>query len=186
MPTEPFATAALLVTFGTLMAVSVLLSGATERLRVPVLLLFILIGMAAGSEGIGGVWFEDYELTFRLGTVALALILFDGGLNTSLGALREAVRPAVALATVGVAGTAALVAVAARALGTSWIEGLLLGAIVSSTDAAAVFAVLRNGGLTLKRRVGVTLELESGLNDPVAVILTVGFTGAAVAPDSEP
>jgi cell volume regulation protein A len=109
MPTEPFTTAALLVTFGTLMAVSVLVSRASERLRVPVLLLFILIGMAAGSEGIGGLWFEDYALTFRVGTVALALILFDGGLNTSMRAVREAVRPAAVLATVGVVATAAVV-----------------------------------------------------------------------------
>src|SRR5512134_3326174 len=159
MPTEPFTTAALLVTFGTLMAVSVLVSRASERLRVPVLLLFILIGMAAGSEGIGGLWFEDYALTFRVGTVALALILFDGGLNTSMRAVREAVRPATVLATVGVVATAAVVGTCARVLGASWAEGMLLGAM-SSTEAAAVFAVPRNSGLVLKRRVGVTLEGE--------------------------
>ena len=181
MPTEPIPTAALLVTFGTLMAVSVLVSRASERLRVPVLLLFILIGMAAGSEGVGGLWFEDYALTFRVGTVALALILFDGGLNTSMRAVREAVRPAAVLATVGVVATAAIVGACARLLGASWAEGMLLGAIVSSTDAAAVFALLRNSGLVLKRRVGVTLELESGLNDPVAVILTMTFTGVLVS-----
>jgi NhaP-type Na+/H+ and K+/H+ antiporter len=137
--------------------------------------------MAAGSEGIGGLWFEDYALTFRVGTVALTLIRFDGGLNTSMRAVREAVRPAAVLATVGVVATAAVVGTCARLLGASWAEGMLLGAIVSSTDAAAVFAVLRNSGLVLKPRVGVTLELESGLNDPVAVILTMAFTGALVS-----
>ena len=117
-------------------------------------------------------------MTLRLGTTALVLILFDGGLNTPFAALREAIRPAAVLATVGVAGTAALVAVAAHLLGFDWMHALLLGAIVSSTDAAAVFSVLRGSGLQLQRRVGMTLELESGLNDPMAVILTLALTGA--------
>jgi cell volume regulation protein A len=146
---------------------------------VPVALLFLGIGMAAGSDGPGGIEFADYGFAFRLGTVALVLILFDGGLNTPLSAVRSAIRPASALATVGVVVTAALVGVAARVLfAFSWTEALLLGAIVSSTDAAAVFSVLRGSGLHLKRRVGTTLELESGLNDPMAVILTVAFTNS--------
>lgn len=180
MPSEPIPTALLLSGFGALMIISVLFARASERFWVPVSLIFLLIGMAAGSEGLGRLAFENYAMTFRVGTVALALILFDGGLNTSLAAVRASARPAGALATIGVVGTAGLVAVAAHALGFSWLEGLLLGAIVSPTDAAAVFAVLRGSGISLKRRLGVTLELESGLNDPVAVILTVAVTGALV------
>jgi cell volume regulation protein A len=116
--------------------------------------------------------------------VALALILFDGGLNTPLAAVRRAAAPAGLLATAGVAGTAVLVAVAAQWLGLDWPEALLVGAVVSSTDAAAVFAVLRGSGLQLKRRLGVTLEVESGINDPVAVILTTVLTQNLLTPGS--
>lgn len=132
--------------------------------------------MLAGSEGLGGIVFEDYRLAFRLGTAALVLILFDGGLNTPLESLRRSLWPAFVLATVGVAVTAGVLAIAVRLLGFSWPAALLLGAVVSSTDAAAVFAVLRASGVQLKKRVGATLELESGLNDPMAVILTLAFT----------
>ncbi|SEL90566.1 potassium/proton antiporter, CPA1 family [Stigmatella aurantiaca] len=174
---EPLPTAFLLVLSGVLMAVSVLFSRASGRFGVPVALLFLGIGMAAGSEGPGGIAFEDYGFAFRMGTVALVLILFDGGLNTPLVALRTALRPAAALATLGVLVTAAVVGLAAYTLfGFGWTEAFLLGAIVSSTDAAAVFAVLRGSGLHLKRRVGTTLELESGLNDPMAIILTIALT----------
>ncbi|MCI0572027.1 MAG: potassium/proton antiporter [Myxococcaceae bacterium] len=176
---EPYATALLLVIFGLLMAVSAVFSRASGRLGVPVALLFLIIGMIAGREGVGGVAFDDYRFAFRLGTVALTLILFDGGLNTPLSAVREGARPAAVLATVGVAATALLVAVGARMLfGLEWMHALLLGAVVSSTDAAAVFAVLRSSGIQLKRRVGATLELESGLNDPMAAILTLSLTEA--------
>jgi cell volume regulation protein A len=174
---EPEATAWLLVVTGVLLALSVLLSRAPARLGVPVFLIFLVIGMLAGSEGIGGIAFEDYGFAFRLGAVALALILFDGGLNTPLSALKRA-GPATALATLGVAGTAAVVAFGAHKLGFPWGQALLLGAVVSSTDAAAVFSVLRGSGQRLKERVGTTLELESGLNDPMAMILTVAITGA--------
>jgi len=180
--TEPAATALLLTTCGLLLAVSVVFSRASERIGVPIALLFLLIGMLAGSEGIGRIAFEDYRFAFRLGSFALALILFDGGLNTPLQALRRSWAPAGLLATVGVALTAALVAVLAHLWGLSIPEALLLGAVVSSTDAAAVFAVLRGSGLQLKRRVGVTLELESGLNDPVAVILTTTLTANLLDP----
>jgi cell volume regulation protein A len=135
-------------------------------------LVFLLVGMVAGSEGIGRLPFENYGLSFRIGTIALVLILFDGGLNTSAAALKRYAAPAGVLATAGVVGTAALTGVAAHVLGFAWRPALLLGAIVSSTDAAAVFAVLRGSGIQLKRRVGVTLEAESGVNDPVAVFLT--------------
>ncbi len=174
--TEPNASALLLLVFGSLLAISVIFSRATERVSVPVVLIFLVIGMLAGSEGIGGIDFDNYAFSYRLGTIALALILFDGGLNTPLTAVRQAIRPAAVLATVGVVGIAAALAVAARLLGFPWPEAMLLGAIVSSTDAAAVFAVLRGSGLHLKKRVGATLELESGLNDPMAVILTMVLT----------
>ncbi len=173
---EPAATALLLATCGLLLGASVLLSRASQRIGVPIALLFLLVGMLAGGEGIGRIAFDDYGLAFRLGSLALSLILFDGGLNTPLREVRSAWAPAGLLATVGVALTGALMAALARLWGLSWPEALLLGAVVSSTDAASVFAVLRGSGLSLKRRVGVTLEVESGLNDPVAVILTTALS----------
>jgi cell volume regulation protein A len=181
-PSEPGATAFLLVTFGALLAISVVFSRATERVSVPVLLVFLVIGILAGSEGIGGIAFEDYGFSYRLGTIGLVFILYDGGLNTPLAAVRRYLGPASMLATVGVVGTAGLIAVGARWIGFEWPHALLLGAIVSSTDAAAVFSVLRGSGLHLKRRVGVTLEVESGINDPMAVILTTVLTASLVSP----
>lgn len=181
---EPIPTAVLLTTVGTLLGISILFSRATERVSVPVALIFLVTGILAGSEGLGGIAFENYALSFRLGSIALVLILFDGGLNTSLDAVRRYAPPAGVLATVGVVGTAALTAVGARLLGLPWPTALLIGAVVSSTDAAAVFAVLRGSGIHLKRRVGVTLEVESGANDPMAVILTVVLTENLVAPAS--
>ena len=174
--TEPLATALFLTTFGVLLALSIVFSRAAERFAVPVALVFLIIGVLAGSEGIGRIAFEDYGVAFRLGTVALVLILFDGGLHTPADAVREAAKPAGVLATIGVLATTGLVAAAAHALGFTWKEALVLGAVVSSTDAAAVFSVLRGSGVQLKRRVGVTLEVESGINDPVAVILTTVLT----------
>jgi potassium/hydrogen antiporter len=173
---EPTATALLLATCGFLLGVSALFSRASQRIGVPIALFFLAIGMLAGSEGIGGIAFDDYGFAFRLGSLALALILFDGGLNTPLGAIRRSWAPASVLATIGVALTGALLAMPAHFWGLSWPEALLLGAVVSSTDAASVFAILRGSGLQLRRRVGTTLELESGLNDPVAVILTTALT----------
>jgi cell volume regulation protein A len=178
---EPFATALVLAVFGVLLGISTVSSRASERVGLPVALLFLGIGMLAGSEGIGGLAFEDYRLAFRLGTVALVLILFDGGLNTPLAAVRQAIRPAALLATVGVAGTAGLMGAAAHWVGFPWPAALLLGAIVSSTDAAAVFSVLRGSGISLKRRVGTTLEIESGINDPMAFILTTALTANLLA-----
>lgn len=166
-------TALLLTVSGLLIAASVLSSRAIEKLGVPVVLLFLGIGMLAGTDGIGGLEFNDFRFAFRVGTAALVLILLDGGLNTPFAAIRESFKPASILATVGVAGTAGLVAIFAHLLGLTWPESLLLGAVVSSTDAAAVFAVLRGGSLRLTRRVGTTIEIESGVNDPMAVILTL-------------
>src|SRR5690348_4824813 len=179
---EPIPTAIILTVFGVLLGVSVLASRASERIGVPVALFFLVVGMLAGSEGIGGIPFSDYHLAFRLGVAALVLILFDGGLNTSLPAVRQYLAPATVLATLGVVGVAALVAVGATLFGLSLPDALLLGAIVSSTDAASVFSVLRGSGVHLKRRVGVTLEVESGINDPMAVILTVVLTQSMVEP----
>ena len=178
---EPMATAVLLTAFGLLLATSVALSRASARLGVPVALLFLLVGVLAGREGIGHIPFDDYAFTFRLGTTALVLILFDGGLNTSTTAARSVLLPSAILATVGVVATAGLVAVAAHVIGVAWPKALLLGAIVSSTDAAAVFSVLSASGTRLRQRVGLTLEVESGLNDPMAVILTTALTAALVA-----
>ncbi|MGZ3429302.1 MAG: potassium/proton antiporter [Polyangia bacterium] len=171
-------TAIVLALLGLLMGLSVVASRVAGRASVPVALLFLVIGMLAGSEGVGRIAFENYSLAFRLGTVTLVLILFDGGLSASLSTVRRVLAPAVMLATVGTVATAALVALAARLLGFSWTEAFLLGAIVSSTDAAAVFSVLRTSRIELSKRVAATLELESGLNDPVAVILTVALTAA--------
>jgi cell volume regulation protein A len=171
---EPGATAAFLAVIGLLLAACAVFARALDRVGIPVVLVFLLLGMIGGSEGLGGIVMEDYNLAFRLGTIALILILFDGGMNTSWRAIRANAAPAGLLATVGVVATAALLALIARALGLSWTEALLIGAIVSSTDAAAVFAVLRGGSLKLRPRVRDTIEVESCLNDPMAVILTLG------------
>jgi cell volume regulation protein A len=181
VPLEPLPTAIALLVTGVLLAGSVLASRTSGRLGVPFVLLFLLVGVLAGSEGIGRIPFEDYRLTFRVGTLALVLILFDAGLNTALSSIRRVLAPASVLATVGVAGTAGVTALGARALGFGWTESLLLGAIVSSTDAAAVFSILRGAGLHLRQRVTYLLELESGVNDPMAVILTLALTRALVS-----
>ena len=165
---------------GALIALGVASSRVSARLGLPVLVLFMGVGMAAGSEGLGGVPFEDYGLANAVGTVALALILFDGGLQTPLASVRAAWRPALALSTIGVALTAGLTGLAAAwVLGLPLLHGMLLGGIVGSTDAAAVFSVLRSSGLALPDRLGATLEVESGSNDPMALFLTVGLTGLA-------
>ena len=166
----------LLLLGGILTLLGILSSKLSSRASVPVLVLFLGVGMLAGSEGIGGIEFEDYPLAHAVGTLALALILFDGGLRTPLTSLRTAWRPAVLLATGGVAVTALLTgAAAAWLVGLPLLHGLLLGAIVSSTDAAAVFAILRGQGVRLPERLGATLEVESGSNDPMAIFLTVGL-----------
>ena len=159
---------------GLLLLASSLLSRIGNRLGLPVSLLFLVIGMIAGSDGPGGIWYDRYDISYACGTTALVVILFAGGLNTKLADVRRAAVPATVLATVGVVGIAALTAFGAHLLGLTWPEALLIGAIVSSTDAAAVFSVL--DGVPLRRRVARVLELESGLNDPVAVILTTAAT----------
>lgn len=172
---EPHATALLLAVLGLLVALSVLLARPVDRLGIPIVLLFLALGMLGGSEGIGQIAFADYHLAVRVGTIYLVLILFDGGMNTTLGAIRRVLFPATTLATIGVALTAFLIALFARFLGLSWSQAALIGAVVSSTDAAAVLAVLRGGRLNLQPRVGQTLEVESCVNDPMAVILTMAM-----------
>jgi potassium/hydrogen antiporter len=181
---EPQQTAVLLALLGILVALSVLLSRPIDRLGLPVVLLFLVLGMLGGSQGIGGIEFTDYRFAVQVGTVYLVLILFDGGMSTSPKAVKRVFLPAAMLATVGVALTAILLATFARLLGIPWGESLLLSAVVSSTDAAAVFAVLRGGRLHLTARVGQTLEVESCVNDPMAVILTITIIQALLVPGS--
>jgi cell volume regulation protein A len=182
---EPLTSALILAGFGLLLMLAVSVSRASAKLGVPVALAFLLVGVAAGSEGIGGIPFENYHLTFQIGATALALILFEGGLNTPLSAVKSVAGPAVVLATLGVVLTATVTAVFAHWLGLAWPIALLLGAIVSSTDAAAVFSVLSASGIRLRDRVGHLLEVESGLNDPMAVILTTALTANIIAPGSQ-
>lgn len=170
---EPASTALLLLIFGVLISFSVIFTRALDRLGIPVVLLFLVLGMLGGSEGIGGIEFEDYGLAYRIGTIALILILFDGGLNTARSSIQRSLAPSGLLATLGVLGTALIVAVLARLFGLSWGQAMLVGAIVSSTDAAAVFAVLRGGNLRVKDPARSTLEFESCVNDPMAVVLTI-------------
>jgi potassium/hydrogen antiporter len=161
-----------------LLILSVLASKASGRLGVPALLLFLGVGMLAGSDGPGGVHFEDAHVAQSLGVVALVFILFSGGLSTEWESVRPVLGKALGLATAGVLLTAVFVGLfAAKVLGFSLLEGMLLGAIVSSTDAAAVFAVLRSRSVGLKGELRPLLELESGSNDPMAVFLTTGLIG---------
>jgi cell volume regulation protein A len=146
----------------------------STRVGVPALVVFLLVGMLAGSEGLGRIPFEDYRLAHGVGTVALAFILFDGGLRTDAAMFRAVQAPALTLATVGVLLTTLVTAAGTvLVLDLPWLEALLLGSIVGSTDAAAVFAVLRGKGVRVRSRVAATLEVESGSNDPMAVLLTV-------------
>ncbi|MCP9628125.1 potassium/proton antiporter [Rhodopseudomonas palustris] len=144
------------------------------RFGAPLLLVFLLLGMLAGESGPGGLKFDDLSTTYLVGSVALALILFDGGLRTRFSSIKTVLAPSMGLATVGVLVTALITApVALYALDLNWTEALLAGAVVASTDAAAVFLLVHSQGLRLRPRVGATLEVESGTNDPFAVFLTL-------------
>jgi potassium/hydrogen antiporter len=144
------------------------------RFGAPLLLVFLLIGMLAGDTGPGQISFNDVHTTYMVGSVALALILFDGGLRTKFQSIRTVLAPSMLLATVGVLVTALITAPAAKyALDLNWTESLLVGAVVASTDAAAVFLLVHTQGLRLRPRVGATLEAESGTNDPFAIFLTL-------------
>ncbi|HZT55811.1 MAG TPA: cation:proton antiporter, partial [Burkholderiaceae bacterium] len=166
----------LLLAGGLLVFVSLLAGVASTRLGLPFLLVFLGAGMLVGVDGPVGVRFDDVKLAAALGNAALAMILLEGGISTRMEVFRAGFRPAFALATIGVVLTAAVVGAAAMAaLHVDWRHGLLLGAIVGSTDAAAVFPLLRQTGLRLSERVAATLELESGLNDPMAVFLVLAL-----------
>jgi potassium/hydrogen antiporter len=165
-----------------LVAGSVIVSAFASRAGTPLLLVFLILGMLAGEDGPGGIQFNDVQLTYLIGSIALGIILFDGGMRTHAATVRVGIGPGIALATAGVAITAAVIALFAVFLfGFTWLQGLLLGAIVGSTDAAALFSVLSARGLAIKRRVSATLEIESGCNDPMAVFLTIVLVQAIAA-----
>jgi cell volume regulation protein A len=159
---------------GVLLALSCVLSRLGVRLGVPVSLMFLVVGMLAGCDGPGSIEFDEFPLAYAVGTMALAAVLFAGGLQTPVHCVRTVVGPAAVLATLGVVGVATITALCTHWIGRPWHEACLVGAIVSSTDASAVFGIL--SGVKLPSRVSHTIELESGLNDPMAVILTLAMT----------
>lgn len=169
-----------------LLFISIMTSTLSARLGVPLLLFFLGVGMLAGEEGVLGIQFQEYALANFVGQAALACILLDGGLRTSLNSFRVGLRPAITLATWGVLATVlALGFFATWLLDIDWRLGLLMAAIVGSTDAAAVFSLLRNGGVKLNDRVQATLELESGANDPLAILLVTVMIALNLDPQSQ-
>lgn len=168
-----------------LILISTAIGKLSDNLGVPTLVLFMVVGMLAGSEGPGGIQFDDPGLASSIGIVALVFILFGGGLDTKWSDVRSVLAPAVGLSTFGVMTTAVAVgAFVHLVLDIPWEYGLLLGSIISSTDAAAVFSVLRSKNVSLKGRLKPILELESGSNDPTAVFLTVGFLEVIRLPET--
>ena len=173
--TLPLLAAALLV------LISVVAGVLSARAGFSFLLVFLLAGSLAGEDGPGGFVFDDFKLSYWVGNVALAVILLDGGLRTEFKTFRTGLRPALTLASLGVVLSAGITGVAAHfLLGLDWYWAMLLGAIVGSTDAAAVFSLLKSSGVRLNERVAATLEIESGLNDPMAVFLTIAFITLAL------
>jgi potassium/hydrogen antiporter len=172
----------LILVAGVLMALGLAAAKVADRVRVPGLLLFVGLGMLAGSEGIAGVEFDDYKLTQTLGTIGLVLILFEGGLTAGWREIRPVIGSALSLAVIGTIATAVIAGVVATWLfDLDLLSGLIIGSAVAATDSAAIFAVLR--GSSLRRRLARALEGESGLNDPVAVLLVVGFIDWLELPD---
>lgn len=166
-----------------LLLLSILAWKVSSRLGIPALLLFLGIGMLAGSDGPGGIYFDNASVAQSVGVVSLAFILFAGGLDTDWKVVRPALGGALALSTIGILLTAVVVAVFALLIfHVTFIEGLLLGGIISATDAAAVFSVLGARNLNLSGRLIPLLELESGINDPMAVFLTIGLTNLLTNP----
>jgi cell volume regulation protein A len=174
--------AELILIAGSLLAAGIAGAFLADRIRIPGLLIFLGLGILAGSEGIGGIHFSNAELTRTLGTIALVLILFEGGLTSGWSEIRPVLGTAASLATIGTLLTAAIAGLAAKLIfDFSTLEGLLVGAAIAATDSAAIFAVLRRS--TLKKRLARSLEGESGMNDPVALLLVIGFIEWIQQPD---
>ncbi|HST68771.1 MAG TPA: cation:proton antiporter, partial [Solirubrobacterales bacterium] len=166
--------AELILIAGVLLSAGIVGALLADRVRVPGLLLFLVLGMVAGSEGVGGIGFDDAELARTLGTIALVLILFEGGLTAGWSEIRPVLGTAASLATIGTLVTAVIAGFAAKFLfDLTTLEGMLVGSAVAATDSAAIFAVLRRS--TLEKRLARSLEGESGMNDPVALLLVIGF-----------
>jgi potassium/hydrogen antiporter len=181
----PTSIGVIFIVFSTLVILSVLTIKLSNRFGIPSLVLFLAIGMLAGSDGLGGITFDNPSLVRSLGITALVLILFSGGLDTEWTAVRPIVWQGLSLSTIGVLVTALLIGVfVAWVQGFSFLEGLLLGAIVSSTDAAAVFMVLRARKTKIPRRLIQLLEFESGSNDPMAVVLTIALIRLLMEPST--
>src|SRR3954467_11743589 len=181
-------TVSLAILLGAVLVLAGILSSLLAlRFGAPLLLVFLAIGMLAGDSGPGQLQFDDVRTTYLVGSVALALILFDGGLKTRFASIRTVLAPSVVLATVGVLLTALITAPFAKyALDLNWTESLLVGAFIASTDAAAVFLLVHTQGLRLRPRVGATLEAESGTNDPFAVFLTLVLVKLISVGESSP
>ena len=177
--------AVLILVSGVLLATGVVASLVAARLRLPALVVFLAVGMAIGTDGLGWIDFDDYPLARLIGTVALVLILYEGGIGTGLDQIRPVLRSAVSLAVLGTLATAAIAGLAAAWLFDFSIrEGLLVGAILSATDGAAVFALLR--GSSLRPRLARTLEAEAGFNDPIAVLLVTALVDLITHPGYGP
>lgn len=178
IPIEHLLLAGAVLLFGSIFA-----SKVSGRFGIPALIAFLFLGMLAGSEGIGRIYFEDAWLAQTIGSIALVFILFAGGLDTDWASLRPVLAAGMITSTVGVLMTAGIVGIfAVVILRFGVLEGLLLASIVSSTDFAAVFSILRSAGVNLRGRLEPLLELESGSNDPMAILLTVGFISAITNP----
>ncbi len=183
---EPFATAVLLTTFAILLGVSTFFGRVFERVGLPVVLGFLAIGVLAGLSDFADIFRNDYQTAFRIGTIALTLIIFEGGFSISRRDFRSVAAPAVILATIGVVLTAVFLSVIGVALGLNPNSAMLLGAVVASTDAAAVFSIMRGGRMELRSRISTLLKVESAINDPAAVLLTLTITQQLVAAERDP